>query len=247
MKEVLKKALFYNDLERVKEIMESPNFPKEWLVDCGDFDGEPTPIYYISQLWNEILPGYWSHCQEAVDGNRAKLEEIMSYIEERFQISVRAFVDLENYTNFFCDGESWWEDDDFKLSGFREIDKLLYRAAERYDFVETERLLQLGARDDIRIEECDPESSIVEQMYDDFLEREWWQTATLWPNTNYEAIKFEDIMILALFESIAKERMVKLMNKYFELNNGRPRGIGDRYVNGCEKALEKDEKANRRL
>lgn len=42
-------------------------------------------------------------------------------------------------------------------------------------------------------------------------------------------------MILALFESIAKERMVKLMNRYFELNNGYPRGSDDRYVNGREK------------
>lgn len=173
MKDALKKALFYNDLERVKEIVESPNFPKEWLVDCVDFDGVPTPIYYISQLWNEILPGYWPHCQEEVDRDMNKLEKIISYIEERFQISVRAFVNLENYITFFRDGESWWNDDEFKLSGFREIDKLLYRAAERYDFAETERLLQMGARDDIRIEECDPESSIIEQMYDDFLEREW--------------------------------------------------------------------------
>lgn len=235
MKDALKKALFYNDLERVKEIVESPNFPKGWLVDCGDFYGVPTPIYYISQLWNEILPGYWPHCQEEVDRNRNKLEKIISYIEERFQISVRAFVNLENYITFFRDGESWWNDDDFKLSGFREIDKLLYRAAERYDFAETERLLQMGARDDIRIEECDPESSIIEQMYDDFLEREWWQTATLRPHPNYETRKFKDVMILALFESIAKERMVKLMNRYFELNNGHPRGSDDRYVNGREK------------
>lgn len=235
MKDALKKALFYNDLERVKEIVESPNFPKGWLVDCGDFYGVPTPIYYISQLWNEILPGYWPHCQEEVYRNRNKLEKIISYIEERFQISVRAFVNLENYITFFRDGESWWNDDDFKLSGFREIDKLLYRAAERYDFAETERLLQMGARDDIRIEECDPESSIIEQMYDDFLEREWWQTATLRPHPNYETRKFEDVMILALFESIAKERMVKLMNRYFELNNGHPRGSDDRYVNGREK------------
>lgn len=235
MKDALKKALFYNDLERVKEIVESPNFPKEWLVDCVDFDGVPTPIYYISQLWNEILPGYWPHCQEEVDRDMNKLEKIISYIEERFQISVRAFVNLENYITFFRDGESWWNDDEFKLSGFREIDKLLYRAAERCDFAETERLLQMGARDDIRIEECDPESSIIEQMYDDFLEREWWQTATLRPHPNYETRKFEDMMILALFESIAKERMVKLMNRYFELNNGYPMGSDDRYVNGREK------------
>jgi hypothetical protein len=214
MKESLKKALFYNDFERVQMLMESPHFCQEWLFDCGDFKGVPTPIYYITLLWNEMWSGSWVLCQDAVDSHKEGLRKIVSYIEQKFNVSASGVIDLEKYVEFFREDTNYWEDEDFRNAGFRDIDMELYRATSRYDYAEVERLLRLGAKDDIRLEKCDPESSTYGNMSDDFLEREWWQIPTLYPNTNYEAREFEQMMVLALFESIAKERMVKLLDRY---------------------------------
>ena len=64
----LEKALFYNDYERAVDLFQSDSFSQDLLTDSGDFKDLDiaVPVYVITQLWNEILPGIWPYCQESV-------------------------------------------------------------------------------------------------------------------------------------------------------------------------------------
>lgn len=222
----LKKALFYNNFERVKELIESPLFSEEWLVDCRDFDiiGEKSPIYYITQLWNELLPGDWGVTQNGVDRQKFELKKITDYLRDKFGIHADLPMDVarikdidSDYIGYQTIDDVWLADDDIKTR-VRDIDMELYCAASRFDFVESERLLRLGADPMVLMEKADPDSSIYAEMSDDFLERDWWQTATLCPSPNYEKRKFKQMMIYAMIGSILKERMLNLFHRYTKIN-----------------------------
>ena len=232
-KEMLKKALFYNDYDRVKALVESKQFSSSLLVDCGDFSdiNVPTPIYYISQLWNEILPGNWPLCQDAVDRQLESLNKILTYLESTFQVPASNLLDLSKYSRYTtgynlpygvdCDSctvkDLLWETrEELNAKGFRDLDIDLYCATKKCDFVEVERLLQLGAIDTVCFDEGDDESSTYAQVCDDFSERDDWQAPTLYPNSDYDARKFDMIMIHSMFGSAAKHRMRKLLNKYYK-------------------------------
>jgi len=228
----LRKALFYNDFERTKALLESPSFSEELLIDCGDFASinVPTPIYYITQLWNEILPGDWPFCQEAVDGHKANLSKITSYLKNAFNVSADKPIDLQKYISVFAeyDDDSTVEDimleskEELVSKGFRNIDVDLYCAAIKFDFAETERLLALGADDSVFFEDDEELSSVYGYMGDDFLDRDVWQSNTLFPHPNYEKRKFEVEFTHYMMSSVAKERMVRLLNKYYEAKKSKP-------------------------
>lgn len=223
-KQKLKKALFYNDFERTKSLFASSNFTSDLLVDCGDFEGVPTPIYYISLLWNEVLPGNWGFVNDVVNIHRENLNKITSFIEEEFQVPAKGRLDLQLYRKFYIYEEEYDVDvvksvmfsskEELYDVGFRDIDIDLYCAAYSFDFNKTESLLQLGAKDDICQYSDEDDSSIYAIMRDDFLERDNWQTKTLYPHSDYEARKCNKCIIQSLFRSAAKYRMVSLMDKY---------------------------------
>jgi hypothetical protein len=228
-KQKLKKALFYNDFERTKSLFVSSNFTSDLLVDCGDFDGIPTPVYYISLLWNEVLPGDWGFINDVVGKQRENLNKITTFIEDKFQVSAKGCLNLQLYRKFYNYEEEYDVNDVESIMfsskdelydvGFRDIDIDLYCAAYLFDFNKTERLLQLGAKDDICKYKNEEDSSIYAKMRDDFLEREDWQTQTLKPHPDYKIRKCNKRIIRSLFRSAAKYRMVKLMDKYYKLNH----------------------------
>ena len=77
----LEKALFYNDYERAVELLESEKFTTDLLIDTGDFKefNLEMPIYFITQLWNEILPGNWGVAQDPVDKKKPNLNKISCF------------------------------------------------------------------------------------------------------------------------------------------------------------------------
>lgn len=225
----IEKALFYNEFDKVKALFESEQFSPDLLVDCGSCKdiNVPTPIYYISQLWNEILPGEWPLCQEAVDKHLEELYKITDYLEKVFQVPVKEPIDLSKYIKYitYYDCKTSQEDimditrEELKARGHRDIDIDLYCATSRFDFVETERLLKLGAVDSVCFDEMDKEYTTYHNMSDDFLERDDWQTHTLYPNPDYQARKYDRLFVKSMFGSAAKYRMLKLLNKYYEINH----------------------------
>jgi hypothetical protein len=223
-KERLRKALIYNDFERVKNLIESDDFSSDLLNDCQDFQelGVTMPFYYISQLWYVILPGEWKLCQEAVDKQLANLEKIASYLKKKFQVDVKEPFDDNIYKLILKDDlcedpkdHLWWIEED-RLKECRQIDIDLYCAGMNFDFPETERLLQLGADDSFCFTPSDPVTSLYEEMSDDFSERDRWQTNTLYPRPDYDSRECNMLMIRCMFSSAAKYRMIKLLNKYYK-------------------------------
>lgn len=220
----LSKALFYNDYERVKSLIESEAFMPKLLIDSGDFaDIEvPTPIYFISQLWNEILPGNWGFVQEAVDKTLIQLNLINEYFLEQFNVSLQFPANLEKYYKYICNDDYLCSDDDIMCEpiealiakGFRKIDIDLYCAVKRADRERVENLLKMGANDSVCFE--DEDDSTYNYLCDDFGERDIWQTKTLYPNPNYDARKFSILDVHCMISSAWKYRMIALLNKYYK-------------------------------
>lgn len=222
----LEKALFYNDYERAVKLLNSEKFTPDLLIDTGDFKefNLEMPIYFITQLWNEILPGNWGIAQEAVDEKKPNLQKISNYFETVHHIDMSQEIDMMKYRgaipdvdiddehesifDLFEPKESWL------AKGYREIDIDLYSRAIRFDFDSVEKLLIQGADDSIAFEE--PDDTVYRFMSDDFMAREWWQTKTLSPNPDYEKRKFFIMDVRCMLESAAKYRMLKLLDKYYK-------------------------------
>lgn len=223
----LEKALFYNDYGRAVDLFQSDSFSKDLLIDSGDFKelDIAVPIYIITQLWNEILPGNWPYCQEAVDKQKVELEKISAYIESVFHINTQEPIDMMKYRVLNWDYHSdltmdnvFYEPLETYISkGIRPIDIELYYRAKTFDFPEVEKLLKQGADDTVCFE--DDDDFVYGYMRDDILEREWWQTKTLFPHPDYSKRKYYVEDINAMFCSASKKRMRKLLNKYYDINH----------------------------
>lgn len=227
----LKKALFYNNFDRTKELLESPLFSEDLLIDCGDYRNVSTPVYYITQLWNAILPGNWGRIQDIVDRQIEELNRINSYFISKFNVDPKQPLDYSKYLKqvLYCTRDV---DEDavdevveyldetrevLNRRGFRDLDIDLYIAAYKFDYPEVERLLKLGADDTVGLR--GENGNIYAEMDDDFLERDDWQVLTLRHNPDYESREFSDESVIAMFGSAAKYKMVKLFDKYYEQNH----------------------------
>ncbi len=222
----LEKALFYNDYDRAVKLMKSEQFTSDLLIDTGDFKefNLKMPIYFITQLWNEILSGDWGIAQETVDEKKPNLQRIINYFETVHHIDMNQEIDMMKYRKAIPDvgvddeQESIYDlfgpKENWIAKGFREIDIDLYWRAVRFDFEEVERLLIMGANDSVAFEE--PDATVYQFMRDDFLERDWWQTKTLFPHPDYDQRKFFIMDVECMLESAAKYRMIKLLDKYYK-------------------------------
>lgn len=222
----IEKALFYNDYDRAVKLLESEQFTPDLLIDTGDFKefNLEMPIYFITQLWNEMLPGDWGISQEAVDKKKPNLQKISNYFETVHHIDMSQEIDMMKYRgaipdvntddeqesifDLFEPKESWF------AKGFREIDIDLYNRAIRFDFDAVEKLLIQGANDSVAIEE--PDDTVYKFMRDDLSARDWWQSKTLFPHPDYDQRKFFIMDVQCMLESAAKYRMVKLLDKYYK-------------------------------
>ena len=220
----LNKALFYNEYERVKKLIESEDFSSDLLTDTGDFAeiGAPTPVYFITQLWNIILPGNWGIAQDAVDKTISKLKLINEYFFNRFNIHTDQPINLDKYITFYQRYDYSISDDDILYKPvevliserYREIDIDLYCAICRADVEKVERLLKMGANDEVCFE--DSTDSAYGFVNDDIIERDIWQTKTLFPNPDYNARKFSNLDVKAMIGSAWKYKMVELLNQYYK-------------------------------
>lgn len=222
----IEKALFYNDYDRAVKLLSSERFTPDLLLDTGDFKefNLEMPIYFITRLWNEILPGNWGIAQKDVDEKKPNLQRINNYFETVYHIDMSQEIDMMKYRKAIPDvgaddeQESIYDLDEPKESwiakGFREIDIDLYSSAIRFDFDEVERLLIMGANDRVAFEE--PDDTVYEFMSDDFLSRDWWQTKTLFPHPDYDQREFFIFDVRCMLDSAARYRMLKLLDKYYK-------------------------------
>lgn len=149
-------AVFNFDAEGFKTLLETEPFDLSLLQDIKFAESVPCPIYWITQCWEIIFehPVEWKEdCRETIAENKRRNLEIKKIFEERFNVVFKP-IDFYNTDFWFFRNERddsfedvfWDETRDAMIArGYRGIDLDLYVAVTKFDFIETERLLKLGA------------------------------------------------------------------------------------------------------
>ena len=146
-------AVFNFDVKKFKKLLETEPFDISLLTNIGD--GIPCPIQWITQFWEIIFehPENWEEdCREIIAENKQRNLEIKQILIERFNVDFKP-IDFYNSDLWF---DRHGRDDTFEdvlyesrdsmiAKGYRAIDLDLFVAVSKYDFKETERLLELGA------------------------------------------------------------------------------------------------------
>ena len=151
-------AVFFNDLEKVIEFKNQ--YPKlyekkrHFIIDNRiSFDLINLTFFnqtvWKSDDWNkDIMP--------LIKKNRQRTEQMLNFWRMELDPDIKREMEYIQYCDYFyCDCytdtyEEWkkYEMKDIKIE-FREIDLMLMYQVERFNFVETKKLLEQGAKSDI--------------------------------------------------------------------------------------------------
>ena len=170
-------AVYFNDVQKVISFRD--NYPEIYakrnnFQANSRFSNQYSFDLMILTLFNQTIWNTtdWSDkIIEFVGNNRYKTKQMLDYWrEERGSQGIQQTFEYNHYWEFFfCEDPAdtdivFMEPIVYYLEkGFREIDLRLYNRAECFDFVETKKLLELGANPDIHIEE-DEDSSILSRI-----------------------------------------------------------------------------------
>lgn len=149
-------AVFNFDVDTFKTLLETEPFDLSLLQDIKFAVSVPCPIHWITQCWEIIFehPEDWrKDCREIIAENKRRNLEIKKIFEERFNVEFKP-IDFYNTDFWFYRNERddtfedvFWDESREGLiaKGYRGIDLDLYVAVTKFNFIETERLLKLGA------------------------------------------------------------------------------------------------------
>jgi len=170
-------AVYFNDVQKVINFRD--NYPEIYAKRnnfqvnsrfSSQYSFDLMILTFFNQtIWN--TSGWSNEIIEFIENNRHKTKQMLDYWqEERGSQNIQRIFEYNQYWEFFyCEDPA---DKDivsmepiayYLEKGFREIDLRLYNRAECFDFVETKKLLELGANPDIHIEE-DEDSSILSRI-----------------------------------------------------------------------------------
>jgi len=186
--EKLLSAVYFNDAETAIQLMETNDYPNEWLDNIFSMG---IPIYHITQCNSRLLADdTWSeNVMPIILSLRKGCAKLMAYWKTKFNYPVEQELDYTSYTNLFFAASPDETDDEVLLSsvqellneGYRQVDIDLYCATERFQYGEVERLLKLGADPEVDIDdfkalsrisvECSFLSAIVVPQWELFYEK----------------------------------------------------------------------------
>jgi len=151
------------DVDAFKTLLDKVPFDKSLLSDIKFSDGDPCPIYWITQCWEIIFchPEEWSvDNRYIINENKLRNLEIKRLFEEKLKV---VFKPIDFYNTNFWFFRNYREDtfddvfdckkEDMIAKGYREIDLDLYVAVNKFDYDEAKRLLELGADPECEIDE----------------------------------------------------------------------------------------------
>lgn len=147
-------AVYYNDLERLKKLIDENPEAKAYINDCQVFDDQPLPLYYITYCWSRTLSlNFIEEIMPFIKEMRKKVDAMLEYWTEQFGIAPFEIIDYQRYhQHFFCEAPgSTFEDisldpaESFTTAGCRMEDLELYAAVCQFRFDETLKLLKEGA------------------------------------------------------------------------------------------------------
>ncbi len=221
-------AVYFNDLERVIEFKNQ--FPKLYAKkDTFPIDENTTFDLTNLTFFNQTIwfDGDWiDDIKPLVEKHRQRTEKMLDFWREELgQKEIHRQIEYNLYhEHFFCDNPNDFEEilsdpiSTYLEKGFNEIDLRLYNRAQCFDFAETKKLLEQGAKLDIHFEN-DGDSSTIRRISDEvsFLatcevipEFEVFETKGY--NRNFDISRmFGDMLGLA-----AHEEMYHLLKKYYK-------------------------------
>lgn len=156
-------AVFNLDVDKVKRMLKTADYDKSRFDNVCLEEGYLCPIDWITQLWEIILaePASWrKDCQEKVCRKRKENLEIKRMLNDELGVTFTP-IEFRNNELWNYDGLSnlTFEEcfdhtrEEMTGRGHRAMDLDLYNAVDRYDFEETEKLLQSGADPNYKIPE----------------------------------------------------------------------------------------------
>jgi len=151
-------AAFVSDLPTIKEYASEEFDPYLWL---SSNDLYTLPIWGLTETQKWILGGDWtgSKYETLVSPLIQKNHGVMKFWQEDMHFPVKDVDYQKLHEVFFCDDpmDSYEEEcrNEFLEFGCREIDVDLWIAVNKFDYVEVERLLKLGANPEAKIEDTD--------------------------------------------------------------------------------------------
>jgi hypothetical protein len=219
-------AVYFNDLEKVIEFKNQ--FP-ELYAKKGKFPIDENTTFDLINLtfFNHTIwfdEDWIDDIKPLVEKHRQRTTKMLDFWRAEFgQQEIHRQTEYNQYhEHFFCDDPNDFEEilsdpiSTYLEKGFNEIDLRLYNRAQCFDFAETKKLLEQGAKLDIHFEN-DGNSSTIQRISDEasFLatcevipEFEVFETKGY--NRNFDINRmFGDILGLA-----AHEEMYHLLKKY---------------------------------
>lgn len=220
-------AVFNFDVETFRTLLETEPFDVALLRDIKFAEGVPCPIYWITQCWEIIFenPEEWKDsCREIIAENKRKNLEIKKIFEESFGVVFKP-IDFYNTDFWFYRNERedsfedvfWGENrDEMIAKGHRAIDLDLYVAVNKFDFKETERLLEAGANPAYEIPEAEDTCMNRIGRECSFLDDELQGIMIYGEQRNPLADNVRDL--IDLVGLAAHEKMYSLLSSYLQSN-----------------------------
>lgn len=143
-------AAYVCDVEKIKQLIDQPEFDESLIDDISYFE-TPFPLYYFTKMAKHVFADeYIDEVMPLVLQLRQSCEQLTSFWKKQFDIDIDAVhIDYRQFSeHFFCEqeGEQNLEDfDEYSHISARQIDYDLYEAAVHFDFEKTKGLLQQGA------------------------------------------------------------------------------------------------------
>lgn len=215
--------------EKFRALLDDGIFDHGLLTDINISEGDPCPIYWITQCWEQILavPEEWNEVDKGrISTLKEKNLNIRKIFEEHFKIEFKP-IDFYNTSFWFYRIEK--EESFFDFFGFSPddteqllyplIDYELYLSASKLDFITSERLLKEGANPETPVSidsECILYSIASERNYlESILE------TFIIGNKLLSACSSNSIDIINVLGFGAYERMNKLLTRYIKKTNKR--------------------------
>ena len=152
-------AVFYSDLDKIREIVGQPDFDKGILEDIHIFNGTKIPIIYLTAAQREIFRDAqdWANGHECFILAQRCAELVWNFWRDEMHLDM--VIDYHSIAEpgiMYVSDEFDTDEDILGMpvetalaKGFREIDIRLYIACHRLDAKQVAYLMEQGANPDV--------------------------------------------------------------------------------------------------
>lgn len=225
-------AIYHNNVEKLKWLIEMDNFKPSMVTEPVDFGEVSVPLYWLTICYHYMLR------DREFDDARKPVNDILSIWKERFHLNTDELIDLNNCYHSY-QPYHYYPDDvsdlaippltmglkDYLQAGAREMDHVLSCAIGKKDTGEIIRLLNQGAVPDAKVmDKCGHPTSAISIFRNSIMYyRRWYLWGEEKPVEKWmiESIlrKGLEEMILSLLERNIQQRTDVPVETFLEDDN----------------------------